>query len=116
MIAWARKTRSVDRVVASLKELQASVPPDPVSNLSLRARAAFLEWRNRASPADQYAALTSDESPWPEMPGSRVEIKDSDDPETLLTKMQDAYRAELESGAKLLEMLQVFKKLQGAVS
>lgn len=76
-----------------------------------KARACLDEIKVTRAPAQIYELMISDESPFPESPGSGVTV--DDDPEITLTNAFEAYRAELESGAKVIQMRQVFKRLQG---
>lgn len=115
MMTTARKLRFIGRVTASVRELRGAIPPDPVSNLSPRARACLEEIKSTRTPIEIYEMMISDESPFPELPGSGVAIKPSDDSEAVLSVMQDAYRTEIEAGARLLEMRQMITRLQEAV-
>lgn len=112
----ARKIRSVERVIASVKELRNSLPPDHAQFLSPKVRACLEEVKSTRTPAQIYELMISDESPFPAPLGSGVAIKPSDDSESVLSVMYDAYRAELENLAKLSEMRAIFGKLRGAVS
>lgn len=114
-MSFNRRIRFLDRVTASVQELRESLPPDPVHSLGPKARGVCEDYIRTASPERKYHDLMNDCYPLPRSSGSGVEIKPGDDPETLLTKMQDAYRTEIQTGARLLEMRQVFQKLQGVI-
>lgn len=111
----ARKIHSVERLIASVKELHNSIPLGPAHSFTPKVRACLDEIKLTRTPAQIYQLMISDENPFPESAGSGVEIKPSDDPEAVLSAMYDAYRAELENLSRLIELRAVLEKLQQGI-
>ncbi|SEI03432.1 hypothetical protein SAMN04488075_2332 [Paracoccus alkenifer] len=86
---------------------------DRLAGLSPKVRALCENYIRTASPERKYHDLVNDCYPLPGLPREPLKIDSKND---LLTVMQDAYRVEIESGRKQMELRQLFERLREGVA